>query len=59
MIPYLGMIPAWGLDFRERTTAAVPRNRKNGFHRTCFFQGVKLPFFRLQRTRAAGNAAVG
>jgi hypothetical protein len=44
---------------RERTTDAVRRNRKNGFHKICFFQSVKLPFFRLQRTQGRFDAARG
>ena len=32
--------------------AAARRNKKNGFHKTLFFQGIKLPFFLLRRTQA-------
>ena len=46
-------------NYREPTDAAARRNRKNGFHEGCFFKGVNLPFFRLQRTLAATMAARG
>jgi hypothetical protein len=57
--PSLRVAPDLWPYSREPTAAAARCNQTNGFHKTCFFQGVNLPFLRLQRTRDRTMRPVG